>query len=344
MKEALIDIIGNDALRRRLGDAVLSDTLPHALIIEGPAGTGKHTASRLCAAALVCQRKKDASAPIPCALCPSCAKLLEGKSPDLILVTRGEKATMGVEVIRSLREDVHLPPNDGEKKVYVIEEADKMTAEAQNAFLLTLEEPPAYVHFFLLCEDAGAFLETVRSRAPILRTERLTAEQIDSYLCRHDPRAAQMKRSDPKTYAQILVASAGGIGRALELLEPTSFSPVAQTRAYATEFLRAALRQEGARALLPMLNKLAAAKRETVHTHLLALSEGARDLILLKKSDDAPLSFFADRTEAVELCDRVSLAFLYELGGAIRRAIRELEKNAGIRLCLLQMAIRAELI
>ncbi len=343
MKEAFVDIVGNKGLCRRLGDDVLAGTLPHALILEGPAGTGKHTLARACAAALTCERKSDPSAPIPCKACPSCRKVLEGNSPDLIPVNRGEKATMGVDVIRFLREDVHLLPNDGDKKIYLIEEADKMTPEAQNAFLLTLEEPPAYVHFFLLCENAGAFLETVRSRAPILRTERLTTEQIDRYLCIHDPRAAQMKLAESKTYSELLVAAGGGIGRALALLEPAVWSPVAQTRALATDLLRAACRQEGARVLLPLLGRLSQ-KRDALRIQLLALSEGARDLILLKKSDDAPLSFFADRGEATELCDRVSIAFLYQLGDAVRQALDELARNAGIRLCLLRMAIRAELI
>ncbi len=343
MKQALTDIIGNDVLRRRLGDDILAGTLPHALILEGPSGTGKHTVAKLCAAALVCEKKADLTLPIPCKGCPSCKKVLEDKSPDLILIDRGEKATMGVDVIRDLREDVHLLPNDGEKKIYVIEEADKMTQEAQNAFLLTLEEPPAYVHFFLLCENAGAFLETVRSRAPILRTERLSTEQVDRYLCAHDSRAAQMKQTDPKTYAQILMASGGGIGQALAYLEPEVWSPVGQNRALAAELLRAACRQEGARAILPLLNRLSQ-KREPLRTQLLTLSEGARDLLLLKKSDDAPLSFFADRDGAMELCDRVTLPFLYQMNVAIRQAIDELGRNAGIRLCLLQMVIRAELI
>lgn len=343
MRKAFESIVGNRELCHRLENHILSGTLPHAVILEGPYGTGKHTVAKTCAAALFCHSAGDSGALLPCLRCSACKKVMEGNSPDLITVGRGDKATIGVETVRFLREDVHVIPNDGEKKVYVIEDADKMTSQAQNALLLTLEEPPPYAHFFLLCENASLLLETIRSRAPVLRTQRLTAEEIDRYLCERDLRAAQMKRSDPKTYGEILAASGLGIGRALELLEPKEWKPVSQIRALATELLRAAVRQEGARSVLPLLNRFSP-KRDTLRTQLLTLSEAARDLILLKKSDDAPLSFFADRSEAMELSDKASLPFLYQLGEAIRQAIDENGRNANVRLLLIKLALSAELI
>ena len=343
MKEAFSNIVGNRELCRRLGADILADTLPHASILEGPRGSGKHTVARACATALVCERKRDPSASIPCLSCPSCKKVLEGNSPDLIFINRGEKASIGVEVIRFLREDVHLLPNDGDKKIYLIEEADKMTPEAQNAFLLTLEEPPAYVHFFLLCENAGLLLETVRSRAPVLRTEPLSHEQIDTYLCATDPRAAQMKLSEPKKYAELLAAAGPSIGQALDYLEPKVWAPVGQIRALVSDFIRAAACRESARVITPMLSRFSS-KREQQRLQLLTLSDAARDLILLKKSDDAPLSFFANREEAAELSDRATLPFLYQLGEAIRQALDENGRNGNLRLLLIKMALSAELI
>ena len=98
-------VVGNESLRKRLGHDVLNGTLPHALILEGPAGTGKHTVARACVAALACHNKKDASLPVPCLVCPSCRKILEGKSPDLITLGTEGKATIGVETVRFLKED-----------------------------------------------------------------------------------------------------------------------------------------------------------------------------------------------------------------------------------------------
>ena len=182
MRQYMNNIIANESLRNRLCEDIIEGTLSHAYIIEGKRGSGKHTVATLTAAALACEEKKNAELPLPCMNCPSCRKILQGLSPDVIKVSSLEKATIGVDTIRFLKEDVSLVPNDLENKVYIIEEADKMTDQAQNAFLLTLEEPPSYVVFFLLCENSEKLLETIKSRAPILRTEPVSIELIDEYI------------------------------------------------------------------------------------------------------------------------------------------------------------------
>lgn len=343
MREVFGAIVGNRELRNRLANDILSDSLPHACILEGPTGTGKHTVVRMIAAALACEQKKNERLPLPCLSCPSCKKVLEGKSPDLITVGCDGKATIGVDTVRFLREDVRVVPNDGEHKVYLVEDADKMTPQAQNALLLTLEEPPRYVHFFLLCKNAGLLLETIRSRAPILRTEPIETREIDRYLCEHDRRASQMKLTDAHGYAELLMSASNGIGRALAFLDPQAFAPIRQLRALTAEFAEAAVSAKGARVMLPLLSRFSS-KREILQEQLSSLSDALRDLILLKKSEDAPLAFYADRVGAIELCDRTSLGFLYRLLEAVLRALDENARNANVRLLLIKMAQSAELI
>jgi DNA polymerase-3 subunit delta' len=317
--------------------------LPHACILEGPQGTGKHTIAKMTAAALVCEAHEDPSLPIPCLRCPSCRKVLEGKSPDVITVGTEEKATLGVDTVRFLKEDVRVIPNDSEHKVYIIEDADKMTQQAQNAFLLTLEEPPAYAHFFLLCQNAELLLETIRSRAPVFRTEPIPTEEIDRYLCEHDTRAAQMKLASPKEYKELLMASAMGIGRALACLDPKTFSPVKQNRATASDFIRIAIQKEGMRELLYLLVRFPT-KRDSLQEILQSILNALRDLILLKKSDNAPLIFYVDREQAIELCDCAPIGFLFRFQEAVRCAMDENVKNANVRLLLIKMAISANLL
>ena len=183
MKRFFEDIAANEALREQLGTEILASRLPHAYILEGSRGSGKHTLALRIAAALSCQRSEDSSAPLPCMNCPSCKKILDGNSPDVIFVHREDTATLGVDIIRNVRNDVWIAPNDTDFKIYIIEDAHLMTEQAQNALLLTLEEPPEYVRFLLLCESAEMLLETIRSRAPTLHTEPVAQNVMDSYLC-----------------------------------------------------------------------------------------------------------------------------------------------------------------
>ena len=183
MREAFADIAGNETLKTRLANEISEGKLSHAYILEGSKGSGKHLFAMGIAAALSCENRGNDSSPLPCRTCPSCKKILSGNSPDIIHVGKGDKATLGVEAIRTLKQDVWIAPNDSDVKVYIIEDAHLMTIQAQNALLLTLEEPPSYVLFLLLCESAAPLLETVRSRAPILRTEPLEAETIGNFLC-----------------------------------------------------------------------------------------------------------------------------------------------------------------
>ena len=143
METAFPDILENRALADRLSREIRSGKLSHAYILSGPEGSGKHMLAVRIATALSGPNRLSDGAPLPCMTCPSCRKILEGNSPDLIYILReGSRATLGVEQIRFLREDVLIAPNDTDVKIYVIEDAETMTPQAQNALLLTLEEPP----------------------------------------------------------------------------------------------------------------------------------------------------------------------------------------------------------
>ena len=336
-------IVGNRQLCEKLCRDVLEDKLAHAYILEGKRGTGKHTLARYVAAALACECGDGSRGEFPCCECAECKRVLDGDCPDLITVGLQDKATLGVETVRFLREDVRLVPNDLDFKIYIIEDADKMTIQAQNALLLTLEEPPAYVRFFLLCENSDLLLETIRSRAPVIRTQPITNEDIDGYLCKRDMRAAQMKLADPKAYAELIVASKNGIGAALDFLDPKTFAPVRERRAAVTELVGAAVSGERPSVILPMLLRFPS-KRDQLTLQLEALSEAINDLVMLKTSDGVQLRFFPDRNGAMEMCDKVSMSFLYTFGQAVLKAIESIQRNANVRLTMIKLAADAKLI
>ncbi len=344
MKPFFTDMVANDRLRERLAHEILSGSFSNVYILEGPLGSGKHMLAHRILAALSCERRDDPLAPLPCGTCPSCRKILSGNSPDLIVCNRGDKATFGVEAVRDLRRDVFIPPNDGEVKLYLIEEAQLLTPQAQNALLLTLENPPPYVLFLLLCESVAPLLETVRSRAPVFRTEPVEREALRAHLVSSLPAAKQLERESPDTLSEILSAAGGSIGRAIALLDPVQYKPILEARSAARELVRLAAdsRVGSASALRAVLSM--GQKRDRIILQCREILSCLRDLILTKQTDDPPLCFFPNREEAAALAYHFTTPKLLQLSDSIRAATDRLTANANVRLTLITLALDCGLI
>ncbi len=334
MKQAMPDIVGNDALKKRLCDDILKGTQAHAYILAGPHGSGKHTVALRFAAALACENKQKQELPLPCGECPSCRKILSGKSPDITVIAKSGQSVK-IEQIRNLKADVPKLPNDLEDKLYIIEDADTMTPAAQNAFLLTLEEPPAFVHFFLLCEKPEKLLETVRSRAPVLRTALLSSEQVKRYLIENEPQAVSLQKTKPSVLTELLTIASGSIGRALELCGEKERAPILKQRTAASELIERALTRD--RVKLAECVLMLPPKQDELRPILTYTENALRDLILLKKDPDAVLVFYTDREAASALAYAHSTAELFRLSQLITKTADALSRNANIRLALVTM-------
>ncbi len=214
-REVFGGLIGNANLKETLSFDFASGKCAHAYIIDGPAGSGKHTIAKYICQALLCENREDDGRPLPCGTCATCRKIADNLSVDVMTVTNGDRASIGVESIRQIRQSLYIAPNDGDRKIYIIENAHLMTAQAQNALLLSLEEPPSYVMFLLLTEDATLLLETVRSRAPVIKTELFSPAFVAEYL-------NSQKNLTPVQRERISAAShlcGGSLGSALALLK-----------------------------------------------------------------------------------------------------------------------------
>lgn len=341
MQTAFSDMVGNERLRLRLAEDIQAGTLSHAYILEGDAGCGKHMLAYRIASALNCRNRGNGT--LPCMHCDSCRKILDGNSPDVIFVNRGERATFGVDAVRGLKSDVYIAPNELDTKIYILEEAHLLTPQAQNAFLLTLEEPPAYVLFLLLAEHTDTLLETVKSRAPILRMERQDAETMGMHLRRTVPEASLLSRNDPDAFAELLVAANGSIGRAMLLLDEKKRRPVLDCRANAKQFLNLAATRRSTNDAIQLIRSLPT-KREELIPHLSEILPALRDLLVSKQSENAPLCFFAKRTEAEELSYRFTVPELLHLTDCVSEAIDALRGNANVRLTLTALAVRCGLL
>ena len=338
MRPILTEVVANEHLRARLGDELLAGKLSHAYILSGERGFGKHTLALQLAAAIACEHQKDANTPLPCLNCPACRKILSGNSPDIIHINRGDKATLGIEPIRQLRNDVYIPPNDLSVKVYIIEDAHLMTTQAQNALLLTLEEPPAYVLFLLLCENPALMLETIRSRAPVLRMEPVPNEQILQYICQKVPEAKRMWESDRTSLEEIVVAADSSIGRALELLDPKLYKPLSDRREFARTFARLCSSSKNTGEAMRLLNSLNNTRRDELTEQFGTVLLCLRDLLLCKQTENAPLCFFSDREEASMLAYAFTTPALLSLCDSVSAATDRLRANANVRLTVTALA------
>ncbi len=168
---------GSDcALPSVLAPRAAAGTLSHAYILAGPEGAVK-SAAQAVAQCMVCAGKAP-----PCGVCKGCRKAAKGIHPDIITVTPEAGKDLTVGQIRDLRADAYVLPNEAPRKVYLLQNAQKMNTSAQNALLKVLEEGPPHAAFLLLCDNPAALLPTIRSRCETVRV--LGAEKADDDLAR----------------------------------------------------------------------------------------------------------------------------------------------------------------
>ena len=210
--------IGNSALKTQLSALFEAERMPHALILEGAAGSGKGTLARILAQATVCRGEGER----PCGECLPCQKAAGGYHPDIAVYKGGSGArSFHIDEVRALRSDAYLRPNEAEKKVYILENVQNMSDSAQNAILKVLEEPPSEIFFILTCESATALLPTILSRAPSFAMGVVGEEEALPFLRERFPEKTE------GALRQAIALSDGNVGRMLDGLEGGVFAEAA---------------------------------------------------------------------------------------------------------------------
>ena len=156
--QTLSQLIGQEAVKKNLLSSFQNNKLSHAYLLVGPRGTGKTSTARILAKMVNCSAKQN----IPCNECAECLSITDGSNLDLIEIDAA--SNRGIEDIRSLRDKIKLAPTSAKKKVYIIDEVHMLTAEAFNALLKTLEEPPTHALFILATTESQKIPQTIISR------------------------------------------------------------------------------------------------------------------------------------------------------------------------------------
>lgn len=170
-------LIGQDNIINILKKDIDNKAISHAYIFRGPKGIGKYSLAMAFTSAINCK-----SQTYGCDSCSSCVKMESLNHPD-VKVLRAEGSSMGIDTIRDeIQKDLSVVPYLGGKKIYIIDGADKMTPQAQNCLLKTLEEPPSSVIIILLCESMEQLLPTVISRCQRFEVKRVAPDLLEKFL------------------------------------------------------------------------------------------------------------------------------------------------------------------
>lgn len=294
---------GNAGLKKRLSAASAGGKFSHSYLLCGPEGSGKHTLASILVAAMQCTDAGEK----PCGHCNACRKALSGQHPDVIYVHDPEHTQIAVEIIRRMRADVFIRPNEGERKIYVIEQ--DMGEIAQNALLKILEEPPEYGAFLILAPNAERMLATIRSRCAELSLLPLAAEEALPILKQRFPEQTE------ETLRAALVYAGGYLGQAIERLESGLPEHIG---AFA-----AAFSARGTLALLRVLLSMEKLKRE-------ALVETFQQWrMLLADALAAKNGLPAQSAEAADICRNRTGAELLAAVKNLQTAMDYLQANVG---------------
>ncbi|GHU44019.1 DNA polymerase III subunit delta' [Clostridia bacterium] len=208
------DIVGHGQIIAHMQNAISAKRISHAYILDGQKGSGKSTLAEAFSMTLQCERGQVE----PCMVCHSCKQALSKNHPDIIYVQHEKPNTVSVDDIRrQVNNDIGIKPYGSPYKIYVIEEAEKMNVQAQNALLKTIEEPPSYGVILLLTENSESFLPTILSRCITLRLKDVPDKDIKSYL---------MERCQIPDYQadMAVVFAQGSVGKAIQLAENEHFN------------------------------------------------------------------------------------------------------------------------
>ena len=317
------DVIGQARVTTLFARAIARDTLPPAMLFAGPRGIGKRRVALAVAQTLNCLARSAGDTPDACGTCAACLRIARGVHPDVLVVEPGENGSIKIEQIRDLIDRSNYRPFEGRRRAVVVDDADAMSEDAQNALLKTLEEPPSATVFMLVSPAPDALLPTVRSRCSVIRFAALSADDITRILVRDH-------KFDEKTARAAAADADGSVGRALE----SGSVDVAEAREIAEKLLALAARVSdpsgrlaAAKGLVPARSPVAV-ERVYLTVCLRSMASLLRDLGILAEGADERLLANADLQAELQ-----RLAAAYDSGrsrrafAAVDEAIASLDQN-----------------
>lgn len=279
------DIIGQESIKKHLQTAIKTGNLSHAYIINGEYGSGRQTIASALTKTIQCQSKTDDTD--ACGVCTSCKQAESHNHPDIKYITH-DKTSISVNDIREqLNNDISIKPYSSEYKIYIIPDANKMTEQAQNALLKTIEEPPVYAIIILLTENCDSLLPTIRSRCVTLTMNPVEKDKICTYLenkFQLEPEQAQIAAN----YCQ------GNIGKAIRFASSSDFI---EMKNQVLKLLKN-LDSMDIASIIDTIKEFSTHKND-INDYLDLMLLWYRDVLMFKVTKDANLLLYSDEYSAI---------------------------------------------
>ena len=271
-------IIGHEGIIQHLQNAIMSNMVSHAYIFDGEEGAGKKLLAAAFAKTLQCEEKGVLS----CNRCKSCMQADTSNQPDIIWVTH-EKNSIGVDDIRlQVNSDIQVKPYNSTYKIYIIDDADRLTEQAQNALLKTIEEPPEYAVIILLTSNTSVILPTILSRCVTLSLKPVDKQAIKEYLMAH--------HQTPDYMAEVAAAFSGGnVGKAIKYASSEEFGKMKENVLHILKYIDEMEIYEVVSGL-----KFLTADKNNIEDYIDLMVLWYRDVLMFKATMDPDLLLYRD--------------------------------------------------
>ncbi|MCI8523228.1 MAG: DNA polymerase III subunit [Lachnospiraceae bacterium] len=314
------DIIGQEQLKEHIQNAITSNKVSHAYIINGERNAGKEFIARIFAMTLQCEKGGTE----PCNECHSCKQTRSHNQPDIVYISHEKPNSIGVEDIRGqINNDIGIKPYSSPRKIYIMNEGEKMTPQAQNALLKTLEEPPEYAVIMILTDNVEALLPTIISRCVVLHMKPVSDKLVKQYLME--------ELGVPDYKANICVAFArGNIGKAKLLASSEEFEKVKDEAITLVKYINDMEIHE----IVKAIKKIMEYKLD-VNDYLDILTVWYRDVLLFKATKDMNSLVFKNEIQQIRrVADRSTYEGIETIVSALQQAKRRLEANVNFDLTM----------
>lgn len=323
----LNDIVGQKEIVSSLKNSIKFDRVGHAYIFSGPKGVGKRTVAKIFAALLQCKNPYEGKI---CGECFACGLHANSSNPDFKLLETAN-ASIGVDEIRKIQGDINIRPLYSSRKVYIIVDAEKMTVQAQNCLLKTLEEPPGYTVIILTTSNYDALVSTIRSRSVRYNFRKNTYNEVKDFL--------QSKNNDNLENIEFITAYSDGIiGTALELTDSDEFAEIRE------KTLKIILRIKNSK-LLDIFDvyEFFEANKDNLETILDIMLLFYRDIIVLKETGRENILINYDKRDIIlSNVSTFSLQKLMNSMEAVEVTRKNIKQNANYQLSIEVMLMKLQ--